>query len=297
MKNLLFLPILLVAFLLGLLGMQSANAQNEKIKKSKKVKIKIKTNENGNKKNFEWESDGDIPDDVKKEIEKLNLKISPPHHFNSDSNDFSFEFDDNNKDDKKKRKKIIIKNFDNQIFNQDNLKELEKNLGFQFDNFAKHFNFELRVDSLLSNIDKNIKIFKFDDNDFENLNDLKEGTTEKSEEVDLGNGKKAQITTKKTIKIIDNQIDKEKKGDLGNAVIYPNPNDGNFNLELELKNKSNAKISIFNPQGKNVYEEEIKTDNGKYNKRINIQTNGITGVYVLKVEQNGEILTRQMIIK
>ncbi|TAE65950.1 MAG: T9SS C-terminal target domain-containing protein [Bacteroidetes bacterium] len=300
MKNLFFIPFLILALILGLFSQKSFAQETKSEKKSsKKIKIKIKTNNNGEEKNFEWsgKDNEEMPEDVKKQLNELKL--------DGDIKNIDIDMGNDSKIILKNFKGNVGENFDKNIrIDMENLsKDLEKQLGslkFETENLS----------FLCDSMQKNCKIKIFGNMDgfkgfdnmefFENNDNLKEGTTEKTKEIDLGDGKKATITTKRTVVIKKDK--KSKKQNIENTLeaeninVFPNPNDGNFTLEMDKKDKSNAKISVINPNGKIIFENTLKNVVGKYSQKINLPET-LAGMYILKVEQNGKIITKKIIVE
>lgn len=77
---------------------------------------------------------------------------------------------------------------------------------------------------------------------------------------------------------------------------YPNPNNGHFNLGFTLPKQGDTQIMIFNMEGKNVYEENLPNFSGTYKNEIDISKNP-SGVYFIKVTQNGHSMFKKMILE
>jgi Skp family chaperone for outer membrane proteins len=77
---------------------------------------------------------------------------------------------------------------------------------------------------------------------------------------------------------VDNKVEME------NMKLYPNPNDGKFNLNFNLKNKGDAEVTVYDMQGKQVYNEKLPNFTGEYNKPIDISSNA-KGIYFVKIQQ------------
>jgi hypothetical protein len=76
----------------------------------------------------------------------------------------------------------------------------------------------------------------------------------------------------------------DNKVEMGNMKLYPNPNDGKFNLNFNLKNRGDAEVTVYDLQGKQVYNEKLSNFTGEYNKPIDISSNA-KGIYFVKIEQ------------
>ena len=76
----------------------------------------------------------------------------------------------------------------------------------------------------------------------------------------------------------------DNKVEMDNMKLYPNPNDGKFNLNFSLKNKGDAEITVYDMQGKQVYNENLPNFSGEYKKPIDISSNA-KGIYFVKIQQ------------
>lgn len=78
--------------------------------------------------------------------------------------------------------------------------------------------------------------------------------------------------------------------------FYPNPNNGKFNLSFNLKEKGTTTVSIFNTEGKKVYNEVLNDFSGDYSKAIDL-SGSPTGVYFLNVQQGKNNLVKKIVIE
>lgn len=76
----------------------------------------------------------------------------------------------------------------------------------------------------------------------------------------------------------------DNKLEMENMKLYPNPNNGKFNLNFNLKNKADAEVTVYDMQGKQVYNEKLPNFTGEYNKPIDISENS-KGIYFVKIQQ------------
>ena len=74
-----------------------------------------------------------------------------------------------------------------------------------------------------------------------------------------------------------------------NPTIYPNPATNNFTINLGNDEKAN--IQLFNIVGQQVYSETITGT-----AQVNV-SNLNSGVYMLKINQNGKVYTTKVIVK
>ena len=71
--------------------------------------------------------------------------------------------------------------------------------------------------------------------------------------------------------------------------VYPNPNNGSFNVDVsQLRGQS--QVEIFNALGQSIYKTEIQQST-----LINLKV--ATGLYMIKVSNDSETLTKTIIIK
>ena len=75
----------------------------------------------------------------------------------------------------------------------------------------------------------------------------------------------------------------------------PNPNNGKFNLSFSLKSHEDVQVSIFNLEGKSVYEESLKNFTGKYSRDMDLSAQPKGGYYV-KIAQKGKASMKKMVI-
>ena len=74
-----------------------------------------------------------------------------------------------------------------------------------------------------------------------------------------------------------------------NPTVYPNPATNNFTINLGNDEKAN--IQLFNIVGQQVYSETITSS-----AQVNV-SNLNSGVYMLKISQNGKVYTTKVIVK
>lgn len=81
-----------------------------------------------------------------------------------------------------------------------------------------------------------------------------------------------------------------------NLRFGPNPSSGQFGLSFNMKESSPVQIRIYDIQGKEVFNENVKQFNGAYNNNIDISENG-KGTYVLQIMQGNKTKTRKVVVK
>jgi len=88
----------------------------------------------------------------------------------------------------------------------------------------------------------------------------------------------------------DNKLTPEK------INFYPNPNNGKFNLAFTLPKKADTDISIYNLEGKSVYNEKLPNFSGNYDKEIDISRNP-KGIYFFKVSQGSSSHVKKIVVE
>jgi len=78
--------------------------------------------------------------------------------------------------------------------------------------------------------------------------------------------------------------------------IYPNPNNGHFTLLLDQSEKVKTAITITDPQGKIVFEEDLGKFSGKFSKQIDLKQFG-TGTYIITVEQGNNKNAQKIMVQ
>ena len=89
---------------------------------------------------------------------------------------------------------------------------------------------------------------------------------------------------------------KELVGDAFSMSVYPNPASQSTQLEVNLKNSSKYVIELFDMLGQVIYSQQFNGSTGK--NVFNIPLNGLNaGMYLVKVNVNGSVLTSRLIVK
>lgn len=84
---------------------------------------------------------------------------------------------------------------------------------------------------------------------------------------------------------------------LGNSLeaeVYPNPSKGIFNLNLFHPDKGLAEVSVTNLQGMRVLAKQFQFSLNSYHFTFDL-LNQPKGIYFLKVELNGEVLSKKIV--
>lgn len=87
----------------------------------------------------------------------------------------------------------------------------------------------------------------------------------------------------------------DKKLEMEEMKLYPNPNNGKFNLNFNLKSKGDAEVTVYDMQGKQVYNEKLPNFQGEYNKPIDISSNA-KGVYFVKILQGKNAQVKKIVL-
>ncbi len=74
----------------------------------------------------------------------------------------------------------------------------------------------------------------------------------------------------------------------------PNPNNGQMKISFQGK-AAPTRISVLDMNGKELFTEKIEDFDGIYNKEIQIEN--AKGTLILKIDQDGKILTQKIIVK
>jgi hypothetical protein len=99
------------------------------------------------------------------------------------------------------------------------------------------------------------------------------------------------------MKRLNTQLGKpDNKLQMEEMKMFPNPHDGRFNLSFNLKDKGDAKVSIFNVDGKEVYAESLPNFTGSYSKDIDISNNK-KGVYFVKIVQGSHSQVKKVVLE
>lgn len=100
-------------------------------------------------------------------------------------------------------------------------------------------------------------------------------------------------------KDITSLLDVKNVGNKASFAIYPNPAvDKKVTILYDVKEKSTntGKAEIYDMAGKKVYETSLSSQNGFYQKEVNLQ-NLSAGVYVVKISYGGATETKKLIVK
>jgi plastocyanin len=87
----------------------------------------------------------------------------------------------------------------------------------------------------------------------------------------------------------------ENKLELERMKFSPNPSSGKFSLEFKNKTMDALNIKIYDLNGKEVYNEDVKNFDGHYKNEIDISSED-SGTYFLRISQNNKELVRKLVI-
>tara|TARA_B100000809_G_scaffold265077_1_gene322775 strand:+ start:8864 stop:11101 length:2238 start_codon:yes stop_codon:yes gene_type:complete len=81
-----------------------------------------------------------------------------------------------------------------------------------------------------------------------------------------------------------------------NFAVWPNPSNGSINLQLTPSSSDYIEVSLYDIRGSLVYNKEFETNGSLFEKSLTF--NGLnTGIYFIKVSNNGINKTTKLIIK
>jgi hypothetical protein len=78
------------------------------------------------------------------------------------------------------------------------------------------------------------------------------------------------------------------------AVLFPNPNNGQFKVKLSGKQTDKIELTIIDAVGRTIKSQIISDFTGEHTETLQVRLK--TGVYSLRIESGKEILSRQFII-
>ena len=95
---------------------------------------------------------------------------------------------------------------------------------------------------------------------------------------------------------IDLAAREEQKLNLEKLVFHPNPSSGKFNLEFITPESTPVQVAIYDINGREVYKEDVKDFDGRYDKEIDISSEN-SGTYFLKISQGKKMTSRKIILE
>jgi hypothetical protein len=92
-------------------------------------------------------------------------------------------------------------------------------------------------------------------------------------------------------------------GCVGNSIaqafelnIAPNPNHGKFNVRLNGLTTDGLELTVWTLQGQQVYQSRHNAQQGQFEAAIDLQ-GAAKGMYILKVEADGQLVTRMVVVE
>ena len=94
-----------------------------------------------------------------------------------------------------------------------------------------------------------------------------------------------------------NSLNENNKSVLTGFSLYPNPTDnGNFQIRWNAENTGLAAVSVFDIYGRLVHQTSLQvTQTGTQD--FDVQMNAKTGMYIIRVEQDGKMATKSFLVK
>jgi len=83
--------------------------------------------------------------------------------------------------------------------------------------------------------------------------------------------------------------------DLNDLVISPNPSNGIINIRIQSATNNEVKVSLFDIQGRNVFNTIKKSNSGLFNTTLDFGKLA-NGIYLIDVQQGNRKTTKQIII-
>ena len=319
-KNLLSLSVLLIALLLS----PTIHAQNEEIRESKSVNIsttsegmvrlKVVIKKGNDETTFEktYDSEEDMRNDP--DLEKYGIDLgfgsksfgnSPQFYFhNGPANKFwdEEEFEQQMEQLKRQMEEMtdglgssgFFFDFDEDSF--PDVDSLMQRFQFRNDNGTFFFNGEeiMDMDSLQDALKDKFDHFQFD---FDDWDDEDSNTWyDKDSNVRVITRAKVYIRSARDEDKALAGTDEMETLQLNDISFYPNPSDGRFDLELITVSNEPVQLIIVDDSGNEVYNKLSTPSNGSLDQRIDLTSQG-KGLYVLKVIQNGQALTKRIIVE
>ena len=78
--------------------------------------------------------------------------------------------------------------------------------------------------------------------------------------------------------------------------VYPNPSKGEFNISFSLEGRQDVNISITNYLGEVIFIEELRNQEGRYNKTIDLGYKA-NGIYMLNVTTNNQNINQKIVVQ
>lgn len=83
---------------------------------------------------------------------------------------------------------------------------------------------------------------------------------------------------------------------LSNLVISPNPSSGKFEIRFQSKQKEEVALDILTQEGKTIYKDNLKSQNGFFEKEIDISEQP-KGIYFVRLTQSGLTQVKKIVLE
>lgn len=83
---------------------------------------------------------------------------------------------------------------------------------------------------------------------------------------------------------------------VSNFQLYPNPSEGIVNISFSVNSASDVVVRIFDPNGKLVFTEDVRSFNGTFNKAIDLSSYA-KGLYHVDMNINGQQVRETIVVK
>lgn len=125
--------------------------------------------------------------------------------------------------------------------------------------------------------------------EIDNANEVINITVIKKIEIRDANDEEMKMLGKQT-GVGDNKLETDKMN------LSPNPSNGKFDLNFNLRSKGDTEVSVFDMQGKQVYNEKLSGFEGEYKKSIDLSNNN-KGIYFVKIQQGSHTQVKKVVVE
>ncbi|MFZ5554548.1 MAG: T9SS type A sorting domain-containing protein [Bacteroidota bacterium] len=308
MKNKYILFSASAVLLLGLAAFSFAgNGEDEKKKKKVEKKIEV-TNNNGQKTvTIETTEDGKTKKEVytgKEAEEYLQKNEATVSASGSCTKMIRIKIDDKDIPGTtgKEDDVIMFYNFNDSVFNSEELKKEMEKIKKELEEKGIHFDFDLALhEECMKNMQNKCMAYAyaFDTDDMDMHTDSMMKTMDIDIRVSDENTKgEKKVVVSKVIIINDNNDNKttKKKSPAGEEIkLSPNPADDSFLLEFEVPGEEKAQITVTDINGKIVLSETV-SGSKIYKKQVN-SSSFADGTYILNITQGDTRISKKIVIQ